>query len=392
MYSEYHIQRKNFLTKLHNYHVTLINNLPYKKNNLIVEDYLGKNKWIFDLYLNRNYDNKQINFDKTIKELDRLSKIRKLDKIPISILYYLNLFNKTSFKFISEILDKKIKKFIEIEPLFQYSEYKRYILSQFKNEKNKLMRLIYNIIGDKNITNKYIYENIAIFIYDLYFNNNILIKNKQIKLNEIFHLSIIINKQLDKYWFYTKDLNKIKNTFNYKSFDNLIIDIKENLITENITFGYTIPDFDNIIYCNCEYLLEQKEKLSENDQKYCDKFGLIINYIINIIKTSNYKSLFETLIYDYTKINHKILKDLIRENFDSILEDNNEYIFEFTEKLLKFIIKKSIPKKRLNFYIDLYIIVYKNKINELEPKIINLYKNKIKDLIISHKLLDNLYF
>ena len=354
------------------------------KNKRILKSYKEKNKGkIF-------YNLPKIEILKTQKEKYKKLNIKKIRIIKLKNLGYINNINNLSFNFINESakIDKRPKLiFRHFSSISNKSTKNLSNLNFISNSPNKDLTLTPSNISIAEPSTNITYE----FSNKIKKSNH---KNSFFKLTNISKSYDIIHKcnsEVDQGDYKTKNINRIKKDFDKSIYQRLIrdkyLDLDRKIIEEKNKF-------------NNKYIIQQKKNFKNIKKKLEVKISSHLAYenrkeLTQILKEKKSDIPYNLHLNEINKINQRILerrkkeKKLIYE-LNSIA--NDEYLkgIEINKKMDKINQKNKILKN--NSFVNINIFnddmdFFQPKGN-LIPSLINIRKNKMKNIRIYKRCLD----
>ena len=354
------------------------------KNKRILKSYKEKNKGkIF-------YNLPKIEILKTQKEKYKKLNIKKIRIIKLKNLGHINNINNLSFNFINESakIDKRPKLiFRHFSSISNKSTKNLSNLNFISNSPNKDLTLTPSNISIAEPSTNITYE----FSNKIKKSNH---KNSFFKLTNISKSYDIIHKcnsEVDQGDYKTKNINRIKKDFDKSIYQRLIrdkyLDLDRKIIEEKNKF-------------NNKYIIQQKKNFKNIKKKLEVKISSHLAYenrkeLTQILKEKKSDIPYNLHLNEINKINQRILerrkkeKKLIYE-LNSIA--NDEYLkgIEINKKMDKINQKNKILKN--NSFVNINIFnddmdFFQPKGN-LIPSLINIRKNKMKNIRIYKRCLD----
>ena len=357
------------------------------KNKRILKSYKEKNKGkIF-------YNLPKIEILKTQKEKYKKLNIKKIRIIKLKNLGHINNINNLSFNFINESakIDKRPKLiFRHFSSISNKSAKNLSNLNFISNSPNKDLTLTPSNISIAEPSTNITYE----FSNKIKKSNH---KNSFFKLTNISKSYDIIHKcnsEVDQGDYKTKNINRIKKDFDKSIYQRLIrdkyLDLDRKIIEEKNKF-------------NNKYIIQQKKNFKNIKKKLEVKISSHLAYenrkeLTQILKEKKSDIPYNLHLNEINKINQRILerrkkeKKLIYE-LNSIA--NDEYLkgIEINKKMDKINQKNKILKNNSFGNINIFnddMDFFQPKGN-LIPSLINIRKNKMKNIRIYKRCLDYIY-
>ena len=354
------------------------------KNKRILKSYKEKNKGkIF-------YNLPKIEILKTQKEKYKKLNIKKIRIIKLKNLGHINNINNLSFNFINESakIDKRPKLiFRHFSSISNKSTKNLSNLNFISNSPNKDLTLTPSNISIAEPSTNITYE----FSNKIKKSNH---KNSFFKLTNISKSYDIIHKcnsEVDQGDYKTKNINRIKKDFDKSIYQRLIrdkyLDLDRKIIEEKNKF-------------NNKYIIQQKKNFKNIKKKLEVKISSHLAYenrkeLTQILKEKKSDIPYNLHLNEINKINQRILerrkkeKKLIYE-LNSIA--NDEYLkgIEINKKMDKINQKNKILKNNSFGNINIFnddMDFFQPKGN-LIPSLINIRKNKMKNIRIYKRCLD----
>ena len=354
------------------------------KNKRILKSYKEKNKGkIF-------YNLPKIEILKTQKEKYKKLNIKKIRIIKLKNLGHINNINNLSFNFINESakIDKRPKLiFRHFSSISNKSTKNLSNLNFISNSPNKDLTLTPSNISIAEPSTNITYE----FSNKIKKSNH---KNSFFKLTNISKSYDIIHKcnsEVDQGDYKTKNINRIKKDFDKSIYQRLIrdkyLDLDRKIIEEKNKF-------------NNKYIIQQKKNFKNIKKKLEVKISSHLAYenrkeLTQILKEKKSDIPYNLHLNEINKINQRILERRKKEKkiiyeLNSIA--NDEYLkgIEINKKMDKINQKNKILKN--NSFVNINIFnddmdFFQPKGN-LIPSLINIRKNKMKNIRIYKRCLD----
>ena len=357
------------------------------KNKRILKSYKEKNKGkIF-------YNLPKIEILKTQKEKYKKLNIKKIRIIKLKNLGHINNINNLSFNFINESakIDKRPKLiFRHFSSISNKSAKNLSNLNFISNSPNKDLTLTPSNISIAEPSTNITYE----FSNKIKKSNH---KNSFFKLTNISKSYDIIHKcnsEVDQGDYKTKNINRIKKDFDKSIYQRLIrdkyLDLDRKVIEEKNKF-------------NNKYIIQERKNFKNIQKKLEVKISSHLAYenrkeLTQILKEKKSDIPYNLHLNEINKINQRILerrkkeKKLIYE-LNSIA--NDEYLkgIEINKKMDKINQKNKILKNNSFGNINIFnddMDFFQPKGN-LIPSLINIRKNKMKNIRIYKRCLDYIY-